>query len=215
MTVEKIASRDVRPDERRSRYGPAAAGLHIGSLHVGIVILGLVLTAATLLAMGRPWWCESGDARLWSGDIWSRHNSQHLADPYTITHALHGIWLYGFLWVLRDFVGPVARAAAALGLEAAWEVIENTDTVIERYRAATISLDYYGDSVTNSVGDVVAFLLGYIGATWMPAWLSAVTFFAVDATLVLWVRDSLLLNVLMLFYPIESVKAWQMAGRIG
>jgi len=117
-----------------------------------VVLLGA--TAVVLSAFGRPWWCEAGYIRLWSGDIWSQHNSQHLVDPYTITHALHGIALYGLLWVLlRMVAGPLARAAVGTGVEIAWEIIENTDTMIERYSATTISLDYYGDSVANSLAE--------------------------------------------------------------
>jgi hypothetical protein len=165
--------------------------------------------------MGRPWWCRAGDAVPWSGDIWSRHNSQHLLDPYTITHVLHGFALYGVLWaLLHRFTGPQARAAIGIGIETAWEIIENTDAMIERYRAATISLDYYGDSIANSLGDIAAFVVGYWGAGVLPVWLSALGFFAVDGLLVLWIRDSLLLNVLMLLHPIESVKAWQIGDKL-
>jgi hypothetical protein len=198
-----------------SGYGPAAAGLHLRWRHLAAMIVLLAATAVVLSAFGRPWWCKAGDARLWSGDIWSRHNSQHLVDPYTVTHALHGLALYGVLWLfLGRLVRPIGRAALGIAIETAWEVIENTDAMIERYRAATISLDYYGDSVANSLGDVIAFAVGYLGATVLPASVSVVGFFVVDGMLVLWIRDSLLLNVLMLLYPVEWVKAWQM-GRAG
>ena len=105
----------------------------------------------------------------------------------------------------------MGRAAIAIGVETAWEIVENTNTMIERYRVTTISLDYYGDSVTNSLGDIAAFVLGYLGATALPVWLSIVGFIVVDGLLLMWIRDSLLLNVLMLLHPIESVKAWQLA----
>jgi len=147
----------------------------------------------------------------WSTDVWSRHNSQHLVDPYTITHVLHGIALYGLLWLfLRGVVTPMGRAAIAVGVETAWEIVENTNAMIERYRVATISLDYYGDSVTNSLGDIGAFVIGYLGATALPVWVSIVGFVVVDGLLVLWICDSLLLNVVMLVHPVESVKAWQL-----
>lgn len=169
--------------------------------------------AVTLRAMGRPWWCRAGDLALWSGDVWSRHNSQHLVDPYSFTHVLHGIALYGVLWLcLRGFASPSARATLGVAVEIAWEIVENTDAMIERYRAATISLDYYGDSVANSLGDVVSFVVGYLAASVLPVWVSAVGFFVVDAILVLWIRDSLLLNILMLIHPIDAVKAWQLGS---
>ena len=179
--------------------------------HLGAFVAVVAATALTLSAFGRPWWCKVGDPRPWSGDIWSRHNSQHLVDPYTVTHVLHGIAMYGILWLLlRRLVGPLGRMALGLGVEIAWELIENTDAMIKRYRATTIALDYYGDSVANSLGDVLAFTLGYLGATVVPAWASAAGFFVVDAVLLLWIRDSLLLNVLMLVHPVDWVKAWQM-----
>lgn len=194
------AARPLAAPRFRARHAAALAAL-------------LVVTGAILAAMGRPWWCRAGDRALWSGDVWSRHNSQHLVDPYTITHVLHGIALYGVLWAgFRRRASPPARAAIAVAIETAWEIVENTDAMIERYRAATISLDYYGDSVANSLGDIVAFVVGYLAAGVMPVWLSALGFFAVDALLVFWIRDSLLLNILMLLYPIDAVKVWQMSG---
>jgi len=180
----------------------------------GVAAVGvLALVAAALRAMGRAWWCRAGDASLWSGEVFSRHNSQHLVDPYTVTHVLHGVAFYALVWVaFRRFAGPLGRAWIGLGMEAVWEVIENTDAVIERYRAATISLDYYGDSVVNSLGDIVSYGVGYAAAAALPVWVSLVGFFVVDGLMVLWIRDSLLLNVLMLVHPIEAVQRWQSRG---
>ena len=176
----------------------------------------LALVAAVLRAMGRAWWCAAGDTALWSGDVWSRHNSQHLFDPYTLTHVLHGLLLYALVWALaRGLAGPAARAWIVLVLEAAWEIFENTDAVIQRYRAATVSLDYFGDSVANSLGDIVACMAGYFAAGVLPVTVSVASFFVVDAVLVWWIRDSLLLNVVMLVHPVDAVKQWQMGGRTG
>jgi hypothetical protein len=184
--------------------------------HLGGVVAVLVLTACVLAAMGRPWWCRAGDPAFGSLEIWSRHNSQHFVDPYTITHALHGVALYGILWAsLGGRASPAARAAIALLIETVWEIVENTDAMIERYRTATISLDYYGDSVANSLGDILGFLAGYFGASVLPVGVSVLGFFVVDGLLVWWIRDSLLLNVLMLLHPIESVKAWQLEAMPG
>jgi hypothetical protein len=189
--------------ERRLRHGLAA-------------LLFLAFVGVVLRAMGRPWWCTAGDLGWWSGDVLSRHNSQHLADPYTFTHVQHGLVLYALVWaVARGIAGPAARAWIVLLLETAWEVLENTDTVIERYRAATISLDYFGDSVLNSLGDIVACMAGYAAAGVLPVAVSVASFFVVDAVLLWWIRDSLLLNVLMLVHPLEAVKRWQMGGKIG
>jgi hypothetical protein len=163
--------------------------------------------------MGRPWWCRAGDAVPWSGDIWSRHNSQHLVDPYTITHVLHGVALYGVLWaLLRRFTGPQARAALALAVETAWEIVENTDAMIEHYRATTISLDYYGDSVVNSMSDIGAMMLGFWLARRIPTWASVVLIVVMEVAVAAIIRDNLALNILMLIYPLEAVKRWQMGG---
>jgi hypothetical protein len=100
----------------------------------------------------------------------------------------------------------------AIALESAWEVLENTDWVIERYRETTMSLDYYGDSVLNSVADIGACAVGYGLAAWFPAWASAVSFGAIEMLTLVMIRDSMLLNVLMLVWPVEAIRNWQMAG---
>jgi hypothetical protein len=180
------------------------------------VVAVLAAAAVALRSLGRPWWCEAGDAVPWSWDVWSRHNSQHLLDPYTVTHAMHGVLAYGLLWLALGRVAAVpARAALALAGEVAWEVVENTDAMIERYRTTTLSLDYYGDSVVNSLGDVGAFVLGWAAASAVPAWTAAAAVVAAEAFLLLAIRDGLLLNVLMLVHPIDAVKAWQLGGSHG
>jgi len=128
---------------------------------------------------------------------------------------LHGVALYGIAWALRGRydASPAPRAWLAFGFETAWEILENTDAMIQRYRTVTISLDYYGDSVVNSIGDVLACMAGYLGASVLPVWVSAVGFFVIDGLLLLWIRDSLALNVLMLVHPIDAVRTWQMGGR--
>jgi len=182
-------------------------------MHWAALVLVLGATALVLHAMGRPWWCRAGDLVPWSSDIWSRHNSQHLVDPYTLTHAMHGLIFYALLWLtLGRVAGVTTRAGVALGIEATWEIVENTSTMIERYRAATISLDYYGDSVLNSVCDILAFVLGYVAAAAIPTWVSVASVVAAETLLIFWIRDSLLLNVLMLIHPVEAVKAWQLGG---
>ena len=181
--------------------------------HWAALVVVLAAAGLVLHAMGRPWWCQAGDLVPWSGDIWSRHNSQHVVDPYSLTHAMHGLLFYALLSLtLGNVAGTATRAGIALGIETTWEIVENTNAMIERYRAATVSLDYYGDSVTNSVGDIVSFVLGYVAAAAIPTWISAASFVAAEALLIVWIRDSLLLNMLMLVHPIEAVKAWQLGG---
>ena len=181
--------------------------------HAVVLVAILIVTIAALFLMGQPWWCESGDLAPWSGDVNSSHNSQHLADPYTLTHVLHGVALYGILWALLGArLGQPSRFVLAMGIEATWEIFENTPFVINRYREATISLDYFGDSIVNSLGDITACALGYAAATALPVWGSALFFVAVEVALLLWIRDSLLLNIIMLTWPIEALRDWQMGG---
>jgi hypothetical protein len=166
----------------------------------------------TLHAMGRTTWCACGALVPWSFAVWSSHNSQHLVDPYTLTHVLHGIAFYALFRLLAGRVSREARFALAIAAESLWEVIENTDAVIRKYREATMSLDYYGDSVLNSAGDIAACALGLLlAARLRPRW-SVLLFAAFELGLLLTVRDSLLLNVLMLLHPVPAVKAWQVAG---
>ncbi len=160
--------------------------------------------------MGRRLWCSCGSLRPWSWDIWSLHNSQHLLDPYTFTHLLHGALYYALLWLAFRARWPAVRALLALTAEVAWEVVENTNTVIESYRESTISLNYYGDSILNSIADVAAFELGYCAAMYLPSRVSVAAFLAIEVVLLSTIHDSLLLNVLMLLHPIDVIKTWQM-----
>jgi hypothetical protein len=179
-----------------------------------VALAGLLLvTVATLHLMGQPWRCDLGDLSIWSGGAASPHTSQHFADPYTFTHLLHGLILYAAIWaLLRGRLDAGGRFVLAMALEVAWELFENTDFVIERYRDATISLNYYGDSIVNVLGDLVACALGYGAAMLLPLWGSAAVFLAIEAVLALWIRDNLLLNIVMLIYPSEAIRAWQMGG---
>lgn len=170
----------------------------------------MAVAAVLLFTQGRVAWCKCGSLAPWSGDIWSLHNSQHLVDPYSFTHVLHGVAFFALLWPLRRWAPDGVRAVVAVAVESAWECLENSAAVIEKYREATISLDYYGDSVANSMADVVACAVGFTIAS-RVSWKVALGFFlATEVVLALWIRDSLLLNVLMLTFPIDAVKQWQM-----
>ena len=176
-----------------------------------LAVSAILLTAIiSLNVQGRVWWCDAGDAWPWSWQVNSRHNSQHVIDPYTFTHILHGIlefWLIGL--VFRKV--PLAwRFVIAIFIESSWEVVENTNYVINRYREATISLDYYGDSIINSLADIISCGIGFAIAYRVRLWWSAAIFFATEAVLLILIRDSLLLNILMLVWPLDGVKQWQM-----
>ncbi len=178
-----------------------------------VMLLWLALAALVLTAQGRDPWCRQGGLSPWSWDIWSPHNSQHLMDPYTFSHVQHGLLFYALGRVLLRRWSPTARFGAALGVETVWEILENTDRMIERYRTVTISLDYFGDSVLNSLADIAACAAGYGLAGVLPAWISVALFVAVEGAMVLVLRDSLLLNIWMLLAPSERLMQWQMALR--
>lgn len=178
-----------------------------------LLCLGLVLgAAAVLLWMGREPICRCGYVKLWHGETMSSENSQHLADWYTPSHVGHGLIFYAALRLLAGRLGFGARLAVATFIEAAWEVIENTDAVIEHYRSVTISLDYYGDSVLNSVADIGAMWLGFWLASRLPVAASVALLLAMELFVGWMIRDNLALNVLMLLWPLESVRAWQAGG---
>ena len=165
-----------------------------------------------LWGQGRGWWCPAGDYSPWAWNIWSQHNSQHLVDPYSFTHILHGVLEFWLIGLIFGRVPVAWRLLIAVVIEGSWEVIENTNYVINRYREATISLDYFGDSIINSLSDITCCATGFLIAYKLRFWKSLALFLATEAVLLVWVRDSLLVNIVMLIYPLEAIKAWQSAG---
>lgn len=183
---------------------------------VVIAVLAALLTvgaAAVLLWMGREPICKCGTIKLWQGTVMSSENSQHIADWYTFSHIIHGFLFYGLFWLIRRFTGlPLSFGLAlllAIVIESAWEITENTDAVINHYRSATISLDYYGDSVLNSVSDILAMVLGFFVARLAPVWLTVSSALAMELIVGWLIRDNLTLNVVMLLWPMDGIKAWQ------
>lgn len=181
-----------------TRFGPWAISLII-----------LAATAAWLLLDGRQPWPSSGRVQLWYDDPWGPEGSQHLFDWYSPSHLLHGVLFFGLLWLVARRLAVGWRFVVATLVECAWEIAENSDAVIERYRTVTASKDYFGDSVLNSVVDVLCMAAGFWLARVIPVWASVLIVLGFEALTVWLIRDGLALNVLMLLWPVDAVRDWQ------
>ncbi len=171
------------------------------------------VTAGVLLWIGRIPMCGCGYIKLWHSGTNDAETSQHLTDWYTYSHVLHGVIFYWLLWaIFRGRLSVAARLVIAMLIEAAWEIFENMPFIIERYRTQTVSRDYAGDSVINSVGDMLATLAGFLLTARLPVWLTVVLVIATEITMLIVLRDNLILNIIMLLYPLEAIRQWQAAG---
>jgi Protein of unknown function (DUF2585) len=173
----------------------------------GVVILLMIVL---LRVQGRLFLCACGQFEIWTSDTCSSDNSQQLFDPYSFTHLLHGFLFFWLISLVFKRVSPAWRLWLALFLESAWEVFENSSFVIERYRTATVALGYTGDTIVNSFGDLVCALAGFLIAQQLGLRRSLIAFVLIEVVLILWIRDSLVLQILMLVWPVETIKLWQM-----
>lgn len=173
-----------------------------------LALIGAVM-AASLIGLGRNLICQCGYMKLWHGEVISSENSQHILDWYSPSHVLHGLIFYMALHFLLPRMNIGWRLVLAAAIEAVWEIVENTSWIIDKYREDTIALDYYGDSVLNSVSDMSMMVLGFIIASRAPVWVSVCLFIAAELIVGLIIRDGLLLNIIMLLYPLDWIMQWQ------
>ena len=198
---------------RNGRQGGGRAPGGEGRRILLVLAVVLALTALIELRMGRSPLGPDGRFGFWEADIWSSENSQRLADPYSFSHFVHGVLFFAGLWLVARRLPLSMRLLIALAIETGWEILENSPLIIDRYRAATIAVGYVGDSVLNSLSDVVMMTLGFLFARRVAPRVSAATVVAMELLCLLWVRDNLTLNIIMLVHPVDAIKTWQAAGQ--
>lgn len=176
-----------------------------------ITTAAIILTTIGLLRLnGRIWWCACGSYVPWKGAIWSEHCSQHLFDPYSFSHVLHGFIFFWLVSLIAPRIPAWWKLLIAVLIEAGWELLENSAFIIQRYREATIDQGYSGDSIFNSASDIACCMLGFFIARKLGFRLSLLLLVAVEFILLFWVHDNLTLNIIMLIHPVEAIKQWQM-----
>jgi len=169
----------------------------------------LIIQAGTELALGRVTMCTCGTIKLWVGGTQNSEISQQIFDWYSLSHLIHGFGLYGLTWLALPRVPVAARLLLAMLVECGWEILENTSFIIDRYRSETVSLNYYGDSILNSLSDTLTMMFGFGLAHRLPVWSIVLAAVLMEALAGYVIRDNLTLNIIMLIYPFDAIRSWQ------
>jgi hypothetical protein len=172
----------------------------------------IAIQALTLFAMGHPPICTCGYVKLWQGVVTSSENSQHLTDWYTFSHVIHGFLFYLLFWFIAPRAPIGLRFVCAIGLEVGWEILENTPLIMDRYRESALAQGYFGDSIINSISDVLAAALGFGLARKLPVWLTIVLAITMELFASYMIRDNLMLNIIQLVHPNAALSRWQTGG---
>jgi len=188
-----------------------SAGAGLSTRWWGVAVFAVILATALIeFGMGRRVICECGYVKFWHGVVLSAENSQHLTDWYTFSHIIHGFLFYGLLWLVGRRWPIGVRLLLATVFESSWEILENSSIIIDRYRAATVSVGYYGDSILNSISDIVAMVIGFGLASRLPLLVVIALTIVMEVGVGYVIRDNLTLNIIMLIYPLEAIRRWQM-----
>jgi hypothetical protein len=179
--------------------------------YIYATLAAILVTGLTQYAFGRSIICKCGYIKLWQFQVWSSENSQHLSDWYTFSHIIHGFAFY-YLGKLFKNLTLFQTFLLALAIESIWEIVENSSFIINRYRESTISLDYFGDSIINSIFDILAMTVGFYLAKKLPLWAIIALTIVMELGVGYLIRDNLTLNILMLVFPLPAIKQWQMGS---
>ncbi len=172
----------------------------------------LAVQAAILYLFGQPSICTCGYVKLWEGVVLSSGNSQHLTDWYTFSHIIHGFLFYFGLRYFFPRMSPGKRLLFAVGIEIAWEIIENTPAVINHYREQALAQGYTGDSIINSISDTIAMIIGFVMAWRLPVWAVVAAGLLLELFVACMIRDNLTLNIMNLIHQFPVISSWQSCG---